>query len=170
MRGTWEQGRFNLPYERKTIASGIDYDLQRQVGQEIAWWRFDREATTVDEIYDVGASSGGRRYKDPLIILTLSAVIMQGQVRENDRGYYNTDTLRATVNITELDTKLRDSLSGSLNEYLLDRIVYRNEVFVPTRVYPRGLLGDSYTVFTIDADQVNAEQLVNDPQFQNFAL
>jgi hypothetical protein len=169
MRGSYEQGRFSIPYERASIAQGVDLDLQKQVGQTLAWWRFDRQATVIDDIYDVGASTGGRRYKDPLIIMTISAVVSQGQVRENDRGYYNTDSLRATINITEMDTKLRDSLSASLNDYLLDRIVYRNEVFTPTRVYPRGLIGDSYTVFTVDADQVNPEQLVNDPQFQQYA-
>lgn len=169
MRGTFEQGRFSIPFERRSIASGIDYDLQRQVGQEIEWWRYDPVATNVDPIYDVGAYDGGRMYHEPLIIKTLSAVIIQGEVRQSDRGFYNTDTLRVVVNITEMDQKLQDSLYEALNNYILDRIVYRHEVFVPTRVYPRGLVGDKYTVFSLDADQVNPEQLVNDPQFAHFA-
>lgn len=169
MRGFQEQGRFTVPKEHSSIASGIDYDLQRQVGQSIAWWRFDKEGTTVDEIYDVGDSTGGRYYHQPITIPTILAVIIQGEVRQTDRGFYNTDVLRATVNITEIDAHLQDSLSDALNDYYLDRIVYRHEVFVPTRVYPRGLVGDKYTVFTIEADQVNPEQLVNDPQFLNYA-
>jgi hypothetical protein len=38
-------------------------------------------------------------------------------------------------------------------------------VFVPTRVLPRGIFGENYAVVTIDCNQVNPEELVNDPQF-----
>lgn len=169
MRGTHEQGRFSVPFERRSIATGMDYDLQRQVGQSIQWWIFDKTQTQVDDVYDVGDSTGGRKYKSPITIPTLNAVIIQGEVRQTERGFYNTDVFRATVNITEIDSHLQDSISDALNDYYLDRIVYRHEVFVPTRVYPRGLVGDKYTVFTIEADQVNPEQLVNDPQFLDYA-
>lgn len=169
MRGSHEPGRFKIDLERQSIAKGIDYDLQQQVGQSIEWWVFDPENTEVDDLYDVGDSDGGRRYIGPIVIPTFNAVILQGEPRQTERGFYNTDVLRASINITEIDAHLRDSISDALNDYLLDRIVYREQVFIPTRIYPRGLVEDKYTVFTVEADQVNPEQLVNDPQFSQYS-
>jgi hypothetical protein len=163
--GTYLHGRFDTDYEHAAIIDGIDIDLQKFVGQTIDWWRWDPEATEVDPVYDVG----GRVWKEPLKIPTVMAIIIQGAVRQNDRGYYNTDTLRVTINIKDVDEQLTDMLSGALNDYLLDRIVYRDEVFVPTKIYPRGIVGTNYTMLTFDADQVNSEQLVNDPQFLQYA-
>jgi hypothetical protein len=55
------------------------------------------------------------------------------------------------------------------NAQIKDRIMYRGEVFVPTRVLPRGSFGYRWAVVTIDCNQVNPEELVNDPQFQTQA-
>lgn len=171
MRNTGPGGRFTTEYEHSSILGGIDTDLQLHVGQNLLWYRFDHQRTfdpvygTVDDVYDVG----GRQYMDPIEIPTVSAVIVQGMTVQNERGFYNSDTLRATLNIQDVDAQLQDSLSESLNAYLLDRIVYRDEVFTITKLYPRGLVKDKYTLLTLDANQVNPEQLVNDPQFQQYA-
>ncbi|MFM6199289.1 MAG: hypothetical protein ACKPE1_09130, partial [Dolichospermum sp.] len=55
------------------------------------------------------------------------------------------------------------------NSHIKDRVVFQNEVFVPTRVLPRGRYSNFYSVVTIDCNLLNPEELVNDPQFQNFA-
>jgi hypothetical protein len=44
-------------------------------------------------------------------------------------------------------------------------VVFQGKVFVPTRVMPRGRYKERYAVVTIDCNQVNEEELVNDPQF-----
>jgi hypothetical protein len=165
MRNNGPGGRFTTEYEHDSILGGIDTDLQLHVGQSLLWYRYDANGTDTDDIYDVG----GRHYTGPLVIPTVSAVVVQGMTVQNDRGFYNSDTLRATINIRDIDAQLEDSLSESLNEYLLDRIVYRDEVFTITKLYPRGLIKDKYTMLTLDANQVNPEQLVNDPQFSQYA-
>ena len=45
----------------------------------------------------------------------------------------------------------------------------RGLTIVPTKLYPRGLLVNQYTMLTFDANQVNPEELVNDPQFLQYA-
>ena len=55
------------------------------------------------------------------------------------------------------------------NQHIKDRIVFQDQVFVPTRVLPRGRYAARYSVITIDCNLVNAEELVNDPQFQTYA-
>jgi hypothetical protein len=63
------------------------------------------------------------------------------------------------------------SLAGdNPGQHIKDRILYRNQVFTPTRVMPRGHFGYKWAVITVDCNEVNPEELVNDPQFQRYAL
>jgi hypothetical protein len=55
------------------------------------------------------------------------------------------------------------------NNHIKDRIIYRGQVFTPTRVIPRGSFGYRWAVITVDLNQVNPEEMVNDPQFQRYA-
>ena len=55
------------------------------------------------------------------------------------------------------------------NHHIKDRCVFQGEVFVPTRVLPRGRYANYYSVITIDLNMVNGEELVNDSQFQDYA-
>jgi hypothetical protein len=60
-------------------------------------------------------------------------------------------------------------LPSNPDAYMRDRIVFKNQVFTPKRILPKGIITDDYTLFDIDCYQVNPEELVNDPQFQQFA-
>jgi hypothetical protein len=168
MKHTHPNGRFSIKNERDSIVRGITADLEHPVGQHIDWWKFDSITTDVDNIYDVGSVSSGRRWKNPVRMPVIMAAIYQGVMMENERGFYNTDVLRVTINIRDLE-KLFPNIAIEPDSFLRDRIVYRNEVFIPTRFYPRGLILDDYTVLTLDANQVNPEELVNDRQFAQYA-
>jgi hypothetical protein len=76
--------------------------------------------------------------------------------------------LRLVISVADAERLLPDLLTDP-NVHIKDRIVFQNEVFVPTRVLPRGRYANNYAVVTIDCNQVNSEELVNDPQFLNFA-
>jgi hypothetical protein len=184
MRGEIREGRFDINYERGSIISGTSTEMVHTIGTEVQWWIFDPVATHVDPIYDVGSSdpaTGGRRWKGPLIVPTINAFISQGATVQNDRGFYNTDTLHLTINVDVVEDQL--SLLGSSlatipqlstveinpDEFLRDRVVFRDEVFTPVRVFPKGIIKDHYTVLSIELNQVNPDELVNDPQFQNYA-
>jgi hypothetical protein len=82
----------------------------------------------------------------------------------NERGFYVTDTLRLVVAVEDLDRLLPDMVENP-TDHIKDRVVFQGKVFVPTRVMPRGRYKDRYAVVTIDCNQVNEEELVNDPQF-----
>jgi hypothetical protein len=86
----------------------------------------------------------------------------------NERGFYVTDTLRLVIAVDDLN-RLLPSMVTSPTTHIKDRLVFHSQVFVPTRVLPRGLYKERYSVVTIDCNQVNAEELVNDPQFQSYS-
>jgi hypothetical protein len=100
-------------------------------------------------------------------------------MQRNERGLYTVDQLRLTFNVDVIRnsiSKLRgttttddDYFSQDPDRYLRDRIVFRSTVWSPAQFFPRGLVGNDYTLITLDLNQVNAEELVNDPQFLQYA-
>lgn len=161
-------GRFQIPYEREAILFGINYDLTKHIGQTLEWWRYDTETTEVDDIYDVGSIDGGRKWLDPFTMQCINISLYQGITVQNNRGFYNTDLLRVTLNVRDIELMLPD-LVDHTDRYLKDRLVFRGEVFRPTKFYPKGQITDKYTIFSLDAIQINPEEMVNDPQFADYA-
>jgi len=176
MRGTKLQGRFDMDYESKSMYEGIAEDLGGTVGVEVDWWRWQEDYLTanytdiVDDIYDVSSSvSGkGRRWMLPFKMPVVMAQFIRGTNVMNERGFYVADTLRLVMNVGDVQRMIPTVLTDS-NAHIKDRIMYRGEVFVPTRVLPRGSFGYRWAVVTVDCNQVNPEELVNDPQFQKQA-
>ena len=177
MRGSHLQGRFSIDYESKSIYEGIAEDLGATVGVDVDWFRWsdeyleDNYATIVDDIYDVSSQvvGQGRRWRLPFKMPVVMAQLIRGTNVMNERGFYVTDTLRLVISVGEIQ-RLMPELLDNPNIKIKDRIVYRNQVFVPTRVIPRGAFGYRWAVVTVDCNQVNSEELVNDPQFQKYAL
>jgi hypothetical protein len=169
-----------MDYEAKSMYEGIAEDLGGTVGQEVDWFQWsatylaDNFNLVVDDIYDVsnaGFTDGvgnGRRWALPFKLPVVMAQLIRSTNIMNERGYYVTDTLRLVLNVGDVQRLVPGMLSDP-SSHIKDRIIYRGEVFTPTRVLPRGAFGYRFAVVTIDCNQVNPEELVNDPQFTNFA-
>lgn len=173
LRGTDVQGRFTIDFEASSIWEGIRDELASPVGVQVDWytWEHDFDLDLVaDDIYDTSNPTPGlgRSWNNPVKVPVVTAQIFQGQISQNDRGFYNVDTMRVVINAEDAVKFFPDILTAP-DDHIKDRIVFRNEVFTPIRVYPRGHMEYKFAVVTIDCAQVNAEELVNDPQFQQFA-
>jgi hypothetical protein len=175
-QGTNRNSKFNLDYEAKSIYEGIAEELGGTVGVNVDWFRWqttyleENFNEIVDPIYDVSSSETGkgRRWMLPFKMPVVMAQFIRGTNVLNERGYYVTDTLRLVINVGDAK-RLMPSLIESPSSHIKDRILYRGEVFVPTRVLPRGSFGYRWAVVTIDCNQINSEEMVNDPQFQRYA-
>jgi hypothetical protein len=175
--GTDRNSRFGMDYEAKSIYEGIAEELGGTVGVNVDWFRWqeyyleDNFDTIVDDIYDVSSSvpGQGRRWMLPFKMPVVMAQFVRGTNVMNQRGFYVADTLRLVINVGDAE-RLLPSLMTDSNSHIKDRILYRGEVFVPTRVLPRGSFGYRWAVVTVDCNQVNPDELVNDPQFQRYAL
>ena len=176
MRGTKVQGRFKIDFENRSMEEGMVDELRDPVGSEVDWWTWDPNALAadynnfVDPIYDVSNQEDGkgRRWNDPFKLPVIMAQNIRGTNVENERGWYVTDTLRLVITVADAN-RLLPALISDPNQQIKDRVVFQGEVFVPTRVLPRGRYANFYSVVTIDLNQVNPEQLVNDSQFQDYA-
>jgi hypothetical protein len=176
MRGSKVQGRFKIDYETLSMDEGIVDELRDPVGTAVNWWLWDASALAedyenwVDPIYDVSNQTDGkgRRWNDPFEVPVIMAQQIRGTNVMNERGFYTVDTLRIVIAVADVN-RLLPALINDPNVHIKDRVVFQGEVFVPTRVLPRGRYKERYSVVTLDCNQVNPEELVNDPQFQSYA-
>ena len=109
----------------------------------------------------------GRKWKNPFEVPVIMAQQLRSTNIMNERGFYVTDTLRLVIAVEDV-TRLLPQMMSDPSVHIKDRIVFQGEVFVPTRVLPRGRYANNYAVVTIDCNQLNTEELVNDPQFQAY--
>ena len=161
MRGSNVLGRFTSEFEVKSIRHGIAQDLQAPVGQDVLWRLFDTAATVIDDVYDVGASSGGRSWKKGFALPVVNAYVFQNEMYQNDRGLYTVDTLRLFINYDDV-IRFIPTLDSQPDTHLKDRVEYRGQMYAPNRVFPKGQINMDYTVLTVDLTQVKPEETVND--------
>jgi len=176
MRGSSPQGRFSIDYESQSMYEGIADDMGGTIGVDVDWFRWqdyylqDNYRSVVDDIYDVSSAiyGGGRRWMLPFKMPVVMAQWIRGTNVMNERGFYVSDTLRLVINVGDAQRLLPGLITDS-NNHIKDRVLYRGEVFVPTRILPRGSFANRWAVVTVDCNQLNPEELVNDPQFAAYA-
>ena len=177
MRGSKVQGRFKIDYETLSMDEGITDELRDPVGTTVDWWLWDYEffvdhpTEVVDDIYDVSSSTEGEgRLWIPSFTLP---VVMAQQIRGvnvmNERGFYVVDTLRVTISVADA-LKYIPQMINNPSFHIRDRVVFQNEVFTPTRVLPKGRYAERYSVITVECTMVSTEEMVNDPQFQQYTV
>lgn len=154
-------GRFDAEYEVKSIRAGISRDLQVPSGQFVLWQIFDPESSQSDPVYSTGSEDGGRVFAAPIKVPVVNAYIFQGEQFMNQRGFYTVDTLRVVINYDDVIRYL-PSLDRTPDVHLKDRLIFRGEMFQPTRVFPKGQIGYEYMGLTVDAAQVKVEEQVYD--------
>lgn len=166
-------GRFTSDFETKSIADGIDADLKKPVGTSALWYYYNETASSVDPIYDVGgippySPINGRIWYGPYKIPLVKAVISQGSTKQSQAGYYNADTLHLTINSRDIE-KIIPGVMNDPDDQNRSRVVWKNQVFRPYNVQQRGIISEGFVLLTVECSQVMPEEMVNDPQFLQFA-
>lgn len=168
-------GRFDSDFESDQISEGITADVTNTVGTIAEWWKFDSANSTKDTIYDVEPLGAGRVWIGPKTIAVVRASLTQGSSLLNERGFYNVDTLHLTLNVDDVQAVAPEiftrvgvitSSGDLLDKY---RVVYKGQVFRPTKTQPAGLVANRYTLVVMDLSQLAPDELVNDAQFLSYA-
>ena len=176
MRGSNALGKFDIDFETGSINEGLIRELRDPVGSMVDWWVFDQAhldadpTDVVSSIYDTSNQNPGlgSMWKPPLEMPVVLAQLLRGSNVNNERGLYVVDSLRLVLAAGDV-LRLLPDLMTTPSVHIKDRIVWQSDVFVPTRVLPRGRYSDQYAVITVDLNQVNPEELVNSSQFLQYA-
>jgi hypothetical protein len=165
-------GRFTSDFETQAINGAITMDLRNPVGTLAQWWIFNSTLTSVDPIYDTGDSlpsyTGGKVWDGPYTVPIVRALITQGQTKTSQQGFYNADLLHLTVNSPDME-KLIPGIMANPDDLGRHRVVWKNEVWRPYQAQQKGIVAENFTLLSIDCIQVMPEELVNDPQFLEYA-
>lgn len=168
-RADWKRGRFSIPFEDRSIAEGLR-GWQSATGDFLDYWRFRRDESTSDPVYNEGIG-GGRVYLGPINLPCLHVVHTQGSgLAGETMGFYSTDTLAATLSFTQFE-RTGLSIPDLRNEkYLRDRATYDGKVFRITRIEVLGQIQRADLIIGIEAAQVNADEMADDAQFQPYSV
>lgn len=175
MRAYTPGGRFDSDFEMDSIGDGITADLTNPAGTTAQWWVFNSAASTKDPIYDVEPLGGGRVWFGPRLLSVSRASITQGTGAQNERGFYNADTLHMTLNIDDLRSaspelfNQRGIIRNTVDLTNKYRVVWKEQVYRPIKAQQSGVVSERHTLVLIDLIQVMPDELVNDSQFLAYA-
>ncbi|WP_020142226.1 hypothetical protein [Terracoccus sp. 273MFTsu3.1] len=163
----FRRGRFSIDFETNQI-NGALRGWQTVNGDFVDYYRFSREDSQMDDVYDEG-TGGGKVYVGPIDLPCLHVLHTQGGREQQDGGLYYNDGLHVTLSVDSLDKVGLTRTDVESQRYLLDRLVYDGKVFKVIKVDVLGQIQRRDLVFTIDADQVRPDELVGDKQFERFS-
>jgi hypothetical protein len=134
---------------------------------------YDQDNSAIDPIYDVGdnlanGATHGKMWKGPFELPTIRTVITQGSVKISQYGFYNADSLHITLNAVDIE-KLVPGTMMNPDDLGRARFIWKNEVWRPYTVQQAGIVSETFTLLTLDCLQVMPEEMVNDPQFADYA-
>lgn len=166
-RADWKRGRFGVNTETTLIHRALR-GWQARTGDSVTYFRFQHGESEMHDVYDE-ATGAGRvfygRWQLPALHVTH---VESANTDPRDSGLYVTDTLRVVLEydqlvkfgLTEMDIK-----HGSFQR---DRIAYDNALYAVQRVNVLGQIRRRDIVVAIEADQIQNDELVNDPQFAQY--
>lgn len=163
----WKRGRFSADWETSEIHRALR-GYQNNYGDSVAYYRFDREDSVVNDIYDEGAGVG-KVYKTPFDLPVLHVIHQDGPNEDTETGFYYNDDLSLTASFDQL-SRIGITQADVLHQnYLKDRLVYDGKVFRVTHMDVMGQIQRLDIVIGINATQVKPDELVNDEQFAKWA-
>lgn len=124
----------------------------------------------------VNFTSDGRLWKPPVTVPVIKAVLGQGTTNMVQQGFYNADKIHFTIDhdvlietIPEMLYKLNPLNDENPDPLNRDRVVWKNQVYRPLMSNYSGIIAERFTLLVFECQQIMPEELINDPQFQQYA-
>ena len=164
----YKRGRFDSDYETNDIFGGLD-GFTDVFGDQLDYYRFDRETSTMDDIYDEATGEAGRQFKPAIQIPAIHVTHVEGENKNGDMGFYYNDDLEATFSfrtIQGVGLTLADIKTGN---YLKDRVVYDDKVFRVEQLSIEGQIQKRDIIVALRSTQMKPDELIDDPQFSRWS-
>lgn len=164
----WKGGRFSVDFETSEIYKGLR-DWQRWTGDQVYYFRFAYDQSSVDPVYGEADSPMGRIYFGPNIIPALHVIHFEGDNDNTVNGFYYNDRAHITMSFDQLKRAGLDRMDLNTQNYLKDRFVYDTKVFTVSSVQILGQIQQKDIIVAIDGTQVKPDEMANDIQFAQYA-
>lgn len=162
----FKRGRFTADYETDQI-NGSLRGWQAEFGDDITYFRFWKEQSEMDPVFDE-ATKAGRLYHPPKKIAVLHATHTEGGNEIRPQGFYYNDELYVIAFFDQLMKVGFTNLDLQTYDYLKDRIVYDYKVFRVTKINVTGQVQERDVMVSIEGTQVKPDEMLNDPQFKSY--
>jgi hypothetical protein len=164
----WKRGRFDSDFETNEINHALRGHQNAQVGDSVEYFRIDRASSEMDDVYDEGWGVG-KKYRPAVNLPALHVTHDEGEHQTTDSGFYFNDNIYVTASF---DQVMRTGLTLQDIEhesYLKDRLIYDRRVFRVTQIHVLGQIRTRDVIVSIEGTMVKPDELVNDPQFAEYA-
>lgn len=168
-RAGWKGGRFSVDFETASIYGGLR-DWQRWTGDQIYYYRFAYDQSSVDPVYGEADAPNGRIYFEQGLIPALHVIHVEGDNDNTEQGFYTNDRAHVTMSYDQLKRLGLNNMDINTQNYLKDRFVYDGKVFRVISFQILGQIQQRDIVIALDATQVKPSEMVNDIQFAQYAI
>lgn len=165
----WKRGRFGINTETTFIHRGLR-GAQNRTGDSVTYFRFQYAETEVHPVYDE-ATGGGKvfygRWQLPALRVTH---VEAANTDPRDSGLSITDVLRVVLSFDQLAKFGLTELDIKHGSFQRDRVAYDGLLYAVQRVNILGQIRRRDVVVVIEAQQLRNDELVTDPQFQDYLV
>lgn len=158
-----KRGRFHNDFETDEINRALA-GWQSVNGDTVDYYRFDREDSVENDIYDEG-SGQGKVYKLIPEVPVLHVIHTEGPNADTENGFYYNDDLHLTASFDLLDRVGLKGMDLDHQTFLKDRLVYDERVWRITSISVLGQIQRRDVIVSMEATQVHRDELVDDAQF-----
>lgn len=161
---------FDARFEQESVDRGITQQQAVQ-GITVEWWFWDPVNSRISNVYDEDIPGASRHWRGPLMLSVLSASRTEGALQDTGDGAYTVDNVTLVMGYRQATDEGLVPPVDETNVHLKDRFVWDGDVWNPSAIIARNLLGQGGTRSTIivHATQVRDDEMVNDTQFQKYA-
>lgn len=168
-RTDWKRGRFGINTETTLIHRALR-GWQNRTGDTLTYFRFQRAESDMHEVYDE-ATGAGRVYYGRWQLPALHVTHVESpNVDPRDSGLYVTDALRAVLEFDQLVKHGLTEMDIKHGSFQRDRVAYDNALYAVQRVNILGQIRRRDIVVVIEAEQIQNDELVNDPMFRQYLV
>ena len=154
---------FTISDEHRFIQEGLR-PHREEIGRFVYWHVFDGEATGDHDIYGEGSFAVGRRWKDPIRLPVLAALILESPALTTEGGIEAPDELQIVIHWRDqVLYGLKDLRSDPI--HYKDRIKFEGKIWTPYEIQQYGEVKDQDTGTIVSAREVVEEQLYADSDF-----
>ncbi|MFE2539043.1 hypothetical protein [Actinacidiphila glaucinigra] len=165
----WKRGRFGVNAETTLIHRALRA-WQARTGDVVTYFRFQYADSDVHEVYDEATGAGKvfyGRWQLPALHVTH---LESASDEPRDSGLYVTDTLRVVASYDQLVKFGLSDMDIRHGSFQRDRIAYDNALYAVQRLAVVGQIRRRDVIVVIEAQQLHNDELVNDPQFEQYRV